>query len=89
MTLEELTVAVREFAVERDWEQFHTPKNLAMAVAGEAGELAAELQWLTPEESQALRVGAGAGCRRGDGRRLDLPVPDGGCARCGSAGGGG
>lgn len=54
MTLEELTVAVREFAVERDWEQFHTPKNLAMAVAGEAGELAAELQWVTPEESQAL-----------------------------------
>jgi NTP pyrophosphatase (non-canonical NTP hydrolase) len=55
VTLEELTVAVRAFAVERDWEQFHTPKNLAMAVAGEAGELAAELQWLTPEESQALR----------------------------------
>jgi dCTP diphosphatase len=54
VTLEELTAAVREFAVERDWEQFHTPKNLAMAVAGEAGELAAELQWLTPQESQGL-----------------------------------
>jgi NTP pyrophosphatase (non-canonical NTP hydrolase) len=55
VTLEQLTSAVREFAAERDWEQFHTPKNLAMAVAGEAGELVAELQWLTPEESQALR----------------------------------
>ncbi len=54
MTLEELTAAVREFAAERDWEQFHTPKNLAMAVAGEAGELVAELQWLTPEQSQEL-----------------------------------
>ena len=54
MTLEGLTEAVRLFAMERDWEQFHTPKNLAMAVAGEAGELAAELQWLTAEESVAL-----------------------------------
>lgn len=54
MTLEELTALVREFAVERDWEQFHNPKNLAMAVAGEAGELVAELQWLTAEESMAL-----------------------------------
>lgn len=43
---ERLMAAVRQFAVERDWEQFHTAKNLAMAIAGEAGELAAELQWL-------------------------------------------
>ena len=34
------------------WEKFHTPKNFAMAVAGEAGELAAEFQWLTPTESE-------------------------------------
>ncbi|MFN8184437.1 MAG: nucleotide pyrophosphohydrolase [Candidatus Nanopelagicales bacterium] len=54
MTVEQLTQALRQFAAERDWEQFHTPKNLAMAVAGEAGELVAELQWLTPEESAAL-----------------------------------
>ncbi len=54
MTLEELTAAVRQFAVEREWEQFHTPKNLAMAVAGEAGELAVELQWLTAQESMTL-----------------------------------
>lgn len=52
--IEELTHQVREFAAERDWEQFHTPKNLAMALAGEVGELLAEFQWLTPEESMAV-----------------------------------
>src|ERR687889_2068689 len=50
----ELTARVRAFAQERDWEQFHTPKNLAMALAGEVGELLAELQWLTPEQSAAV-----------------------------------
>lgn len=54
MTLEELTVALREFAAERDWQQFHTPKNLAMAVAAEAGELLAQMQWLTAQESASL-----------------------------------
>ena len=42
---------IRDFATDRDWEKFHTPKNLAMAIAGEAGELVAEFQWLTSEES--------------------------------------
>jgi NTP pyrophosphatase (non-canonical NTP hydrolase) len=51
--IEGLAVRLREFAVARDWEKFHTPKNLAMALAGEVGELLAELQWLTPEESAA------------------------------------
>ena len=41
MTFEDLTTAIREFAVERDLEKFHTPKNRAMAGAGEAGELVA------------------------------------------------
>lgn len=54
MTLDDLTAAIRQFAVERDWEPFHTPKNLAMAVAGEAGELVAQFQWLTAEQSQDL-----------------------------------
>lgn len=54
MTLEELVVQIRAFADERDWSQFHTPKNLAMALAGEAGELVAEFQWLTPEQSANL-----------------------------------
>jgi NTP pyrophosphatase (non-canonical NTP hydrolase) len=51
MTLSSLQRALAQFAVERDWEQFHTPKNLAMALAGESGELLEIFQWLTPEES--------------------------------------
>lgn len=47
-----LTQLLRDFAEERDWEKFHTPKNLAMALAGEAGELVAEFQWLTASESE-------------------------------------
>jgi NTP pyrophosphatase (non-canonical NTP hydrolase) len=54
MAYEELAAQVRAFAEERDWQQFHTPKNLAMALAGEVGELLAELQWLTPDESAAV-----------------------------------
>ena len=53
-----LTGEVRAFAVSRDWEQFHTPKNLAMAIAGEAGELVAEFQWLTAEESKRTNMSA-------------------------------
>ena len=52
-SLAALAARLREFAVERDWEQFHSPKNLAMALVGEAGELAAEFQWLTEAQSQA------------------------------------
>lgn len=54
MTIRDLQAVLAQFAHERDWEQFHTPKNLAMALAGEAGELLALFQWLTPEQSQAL-----------------------------------
>ncbi|MEU7887239.1 nucleotide pyrophosphohydrolase [Microbispora bryophytorum] len=52
--LEHLAARLREFVRVRDWERFHTPKNLAMALAGEAGELVAEFQWLTAEESRDL-----------------------------------
>ncbi|AYY14962.1 nucleotide pyrophosphohydrolase [Actinobacteria bacterium YIM 96077] len=52
--LTELAERLEAFAAERDWEQFHTPKNLAMALAGEAGEVLAEFQWLTPDESIAV-----------------------------------
>lgn len=45
---------LRTFAEARNWDQFHTPKNLSMAIAGEAGELLAEFQWLTPEQSTKL-----------------------------------
>jgi NTP pyrophosphatase (non-canonical NTP hydrolase) len=50
--IDELKAEIKKFAVARDWEKFHTPKNLAMAIAGEAGELVAEFQWLTADQSQ-------------------------------------
>ena len=50
----EVKTFLREFAADRDWEQFHTPKNLAMALAAEAGELLEIFQWLTPEESDQV-----------------------------------
>ena len=53
-TLETLRVALAKFAAERDWDQFHNPKNLAMAVAGEAGELVEHFQWLTFDQAQNL-----------------------------------
>ncbi|AOU99337.1 nucleotide pyrophosphohydrolase [Acidihalobacter yilgarnensis] len=51
--LETLRAALEVFARERDWETFHTPKNLAMALSVEAAELLECFQWLTPEESAA------------------------------------
>lgn len=61
--LEEFRHEVRTFSEVRDWQQFHTPKNLAMALAGEVGELLAELQWLTPDESTQIMSDADAGAR--------------------------
>ena len=51
--LNALARRLREFADDRDWDQFHSPKNLAMALVGAAGELAAEFQWLTETQSQS------------------------------------
>jgi NTP pyrophosphatase (non-canonical NTP hydrolase) len=53
-SLDELKERLREFARERDWEQFHSPKNLAMALIVEAAELVEHFQWLTEAQSQAL-----------------------------------
>jgi dCTP diphosphatase len=50
----EVKQQLREFVAERDWEQFHSAKNLAMAIASEAGELLAPLRWVSLEESDAL-----------------------------------
>ncbi|MEU7752123.1 nucleotide pyrophosphohydrolase [Micromonospora sp. NPDC049101] len=58
-----LTDQLRHFAEERDWQQFHTPKNLAMALSGEVGELLAELQWLTPEQAAQVMADPQAGAR--------------------------
>lgn len=51
---DDLKRRLADFAQERDWEQFHSPKNLAMALIVEAGELVEPLQWLTEEETRHL-----------------------------------
>ena len=55
MNTEIIAQRLREFAKDRDWEQFHNPKNLAMAIGGETGELLEIFQWLTFEEAESLR----------------------------------
>jgi NTP pyrophosphatase (non-canonical NTP hydrolase) len=52
--LEELRAELRAFVAARDWHQFHDPKNLAMLVASEAGELVAEYRWVRSEDADAL-----------------------------------
>lgn len=53
-SLDELSRRLVEFARARDWEQFHSPKNLAMALIAECAELVEHFQWLTEEQSYAL-----------------------------------
>ena len=53
-SLESLREQIADFAAEREWDQFHNPKNLATAVAVEAGELIEHFQWLTPEQADDL-----------------------------------
>ena len=53
-SLRELTREIRDFVEERDWQQFHSPKNLAMALVVEAGELMEHFQWLSQERSLDL-----------------------------------
>jgi len=52
--LADLRMRLRTFAAERDWDRFHSPKNLAMALAVEAAELLEHFQWLSEAESDAL-----------------------------------
>ena len=54
MDLAQLRDRLREFADDRDWDQFHSPKNLAMALSVEAGELVEHFQWLTEKQSGNL-----------------------------------
>lgn len=53
-TLADLAARLAEFARERDWDQFHSPKNLSMALAGEVGELLEHFQWLSEQQSMDL-----------------------------------
>ena len=54
VSVDALRDALREFAAARDWNQFHSPKNLAMALSAEAGELLEVFQWLTEAQSRRL-----------------------------------
>jgi NTP pyrophosphatase (non-canonical NTP hydrolase) len=62
--LDTLRDQLRTFAAERDWDQFHSPKNLAAALAVEAAELLEKFQWLTEAESQNLPPDALEGVRQ-------------------------
>ena len=53
-SLHNLSAALADFVNERDWGQFHSPKNLAMALAAEAGELLEHFQWLNEEQADSL-----------------------------------
>ena len=54
MDIQTIQKKLQKFADERQWDQFHTPKNLVMGLSGEVGELTELFQWLTPEESQNI-----------------------------------
>jgi NTP pyrophosphatase (non-canonical NTP hydrolase) len=54
MNIEDIQKQLSDFADERDWDQFHNPKNLAMALSVEASELVEIFQWLTPEQAEVI-----------------------------------
>jgi NTP pyrophosphatase (non-canonical NTP hydrolase) len=58
-TIQTLRDEFAQFVAERDWEQFHSPKNLAMSLAIEAAELMEHFQWISPEESRTVSNDAG------------------------------
>jgi len=55
--LEKIKLRLRQFAEKRDWEQFHSPKNLSMALSAEVAEIVEHFQWLTEEQSKNLPNG--------------------------------
>jgi dCTP diphosphatase len=58
--LDILRAQLAQFADERDWDQFHNPKNLVMALVAEVGELVEHFQWLTPDQAMVLSAEAKA-----------------------------
>lgn len=54
MDIKAIQKQLSDFADERDWNQFHNPKNLAMALSVEASELVEIFQWLTPEQAELI-----------------------------------
>ena len=78
MDIVRLQQRLREFTAERDWDQFHSPKNLAMALTSEAGELAEVFQWMTEQQSRDLgKSGADQLVPARDRRCDDLPPAPG------------
>src|SRR5687768_11980127 len=63
MNLVEARETLRDFAAKRDWDHFHSPKNLAMALAAEVGELLEVFQWLSEDESREVSQSAGLRAR--------------------------
>ena len=53
-SLQSIKLELRQFAKDRDWDQFHSPKNFSMALIVECGELVEHFQWLTDEQSKSL-----------------------------------
>lgn len=56
VSIEELTKEIQDFVHERDWEQFHSPKDMAVAISGEAGELMHHFIWKSSEESHEIAI---------------------------------
>ncbi len=54
MELEAIAGRLRRFTADREWDVYHTPKNLIMALTGEVGELASVFQWLTHDEAESV-----------------------------------
>ena len=79
-TVAELKARVLAFVRERDWEQFHSPKNLSMALAAEAGELMEHFLWATPEQSQAVVADAAKRGKIADELPVQAVRRDGGAA---------
>ena len=79
MNIADLQATLRHFAAERDWQPFHTPKNLSTALMVEAAELAEIFQWMTPEESRTYASGCRveSAHRRGGRGRAALPTAGG------------
>ena len=73
MNIKNIQKQLSDFANERDWNQFHNPKNLAMALSVEVSELVEIFQWLTPEQAEAIMSTNESEHVRGNRRCHDLP----------------
>ncbi|OGX18082.1 MAG: NTP pyrophosphohydrolase [Omnitrophica WOR_2 bacterium GWF2_43_52] len=73
MTLQEIKERISRFISKRNWEQYHSPKNISMSIAIEAAELMEHFQWLSPEESRDL-LGNAAGRAEIEDELADIAI---------------